>query len=96
MRLTVVTRRDLSPGQQCAQLMHGALQYAGDRKLDMRDATVICLTVKDRERLTRLQTELFSRSIDYSAYSEVDFGHQITSVSFVDVKCPVEARLFGA
>ena len=94
MRLTVVTRRDLTSGQQCAQLMHGALQFAGDYKLDLRSATVVCLTVRDREHLTKLVSELFSKSINYSSYAEEDLDHQITAVAFADIKCPVHAQLF--
>ena len=79
----VVTRADLTPGQQAVQGMHAAIAYAaGNRQMTSADMTVVFLTVPDEAALTQLLDKCRRERLPLGWFYEKDLKWQLTAVAF--------------
>ncbi len=98
-KLYLVTRKDMRPGAQAAQLAHGLAQFAvenHDSFLQWNKAsnTVVCLAVQDEEELTALHSRLDSDEffnhdhlIDFATFREPDMNDSLTCIALMSCPC---------
>lgn len=90
-KLYLITRADLTAGQQAAQLVHGMASFARDYPLtfsdwERGDNIVVCLTAKDGDHLRDLWEEAnrisgrVEGSLAVSEFVEPDLGGELTCV----------------
>ncbi len=85
-KLRVITRADLAPGAQAAQLVHGALQWAADhpdlvRAWMAESNTVVLLAVRDEAALRALLRQAEERGVVASVFVEPDLGGALTCIA---------------
>lgn len=85
-KLYLVTRSDLPPGAQAAQLVHAMAEFASDRpetfaawKADSN--TVVCLAARNEEELHKLRDRLDAACVEYVAFTEPDLDGALTSIA---------------
>ncbi len=87
-KLYVVTRADLSPGQQACQAVHSVCQFAKEHRewwFDpwMEKSNHICLLQTANEgSLQELILKADQEQIPYSEFREPDLNNSLTSVTF--------------
>lgn len=84
-KLVVVTREDLSPGQQCVQSVHAAVDFCIRNPELAKDWNtisnyIVCVSVKDELALIRLINKCESKGLLYEVFREPDIGNAITSI----------------
>ena len=82
----VVTRRDLTPGQQLAQCVHGAIQFTQEWPeitcpWYTESNFLVCLSITDEDALKELAEQARVLGVRYSAFEEPDFGDEWTAVA---------------
>ena len=86
-KLYVVTRRDMSPGYQGVQSMHGAIQFSVDHK-EIHKAWfeqsnfLGWLSAKDEGELFELLAKASRKQIKFSIWREPDVDNEITAIAF--------------
>ncbi len=84
-KLTIVTRRDLTPGSQSVQASHSLAQFIFDHpeisNLWFKDPYLAQLSVENLDELERLISILKKHHIKYSVFRESDIDNQITSIA---------------
>jgi hypothetical protein len=85
VKLFVVTRGDLTPGQKLAQAIHGARQFAEEhpgieREWFARSNTVAVLQAPDETALRALILEASERGHRFAVFREPDMGDAVTAV----------------
>ena len=86
-KLIVVTRRDLSPGAQAAQLTHAAQQFEKEHsniqnEWYFKSNYIALLSTDNEESLKNLLLKANIRGIKCSAFCEPDLDNQLTAVAF--------------
>ena len=86
-KLYVLTRNDLSPGQQAAQLLHAQREFTEqypeeDRKWYRESNTIVLLAAKDENHLRRLVEKAGRLNINLAAFYEPDLNNALTAVAF--------------
>lgn len=84
-KLFVVTRRDLSSGQQAIQAAHAAIEFQHEhleiaKEWNTNSKYLVFLSVENEEALQRLLTKIQIREIKHSTFFEPDIGNQLTAV----------------
>lgn len=87
MKLYLVTRADLPPGDQAVQAAHAMREYAAqhpeqDREWYTTSNTLAFLATKDEASLTRLLEKARDRGYTAAPFYEPDLGHALTAVAF--------------
>lgn len=88
MKLYLITRKDLPPGAQAAQLVHGMAEFADKHPVVFKEwkeksNTVVCLAVKDEAELRSLHgwVDVAHENLvpyAFSTFEEPDFGNAMT------------------
>lgn len=86
--MTIVTRRDLSPGYQAVQAAHSIPEFHREHPQEYQkwyeeSKTLVLLSVKDEDYLKYFIRQLHEKGVKYSIFLEPDIGNQVTSVAFV-------------
>lgn len=86
MKLTVVTRADLSPGQQAVQAMHAQRAFADahpavEKLWFEQSNTLALLIVPDEQGLCRLLRRAADRGIRTAIFREPDIADQLTAIA---------------
>ncbi len=86
MKLHLVTRADLSPGQQAVQAAHALREFSQhhpeeDRQWYEKSNTLALLAAKDERALLRLLSEAQARGIPCSGFREPDRDDELTAVA---------------
>lgn len=84
--LYVLTRSDLSPGQQAVQAMHALADFAGDHPQHFHpwnrgSNTLILLSVADEDHLLNIKVILYFLGFAHSMFREPDMGFQATALA---------------
>ena len=81
MKLYLVTRADLTVGQQAVQAAHAAVEYARlFRKFAMLEhPTIVMVVVRDEEYLRELAVDVFARTDQIAEFHEPDLGGALTA-----------------
>lgn len=98
-KLYVLTRADLSPGQQATQSCHAAFQFAYEHPVLFRrwfeqSTYLVLLTVADEEALVRHAHLLQDHQQALSEWHEPDMGNQLTAVAIEP--SPLASRVLSA
>ncbi len=85
--MVVVTRKDLHPGAQAAQLVHAATQFGKEHfeiQQEWFDKSnyIVLLSCENEESLKQLLLKAHTRDIKCSAFCEPDRNNELTSVAF--------------
>lgn len=86
MKLHLVTREDLPPGQQAVQAAHAMREFVREHPLEDRiwyekSNTLALLAVKDEKALHALLSAARDRRISCSAFREPDREDELTAVA---------------
>lgn len=95
-KLYVVTRADLSPGQQATQSAHAAFSVGQEHPATVgawfRESTyLVLLTVPDRETLETLAADAARAGLMFTRWAEPDMGDELTAVAITP--SPTASRL---
>lgn len=82
----IVTRQDLTPGQQLAQAMHAALdftlEYSDKVKRWHTDSNHICIvSARSEEDLIKLAHRLVKNGLHFVAFTEPDLNDELTAIA---------------
>lgn len=85
--MVVVTRRDLHPGAQAAQLVHAAQQFEKEHlnlqnEWYFKSNYIVLLSCENEESLKNLLLKANIKDIKYSAFTEPDLNNELTAVAF--------------
>ena len=85
-KLIVITRRDLSPGQQAVQSAHSAIEFQHEhpeiaKEWNTNSKYLIFLSVENEEELQKLLQKAQIRNLKYSTFFEPDIGNQLTAIA---------------
>ena len=84
-KLIVITRRDLSPGQQAVQSAHASIEFQHEhpeiaKEWNTNSKYLIFLSVENEKELQRLLQKIQIRDLKYSVFLEPDIGNQMTAI----------------
>ena len=87
MKLFLVTRADLSPGQQAVQAAHAMREFAHhhpelDREWYTRSNILAFLSVPDERALERLMERADQKGFSFAPFHEPDRDNELTAVAF--------------
>ena len=85
-KLIVITRRDLSPGQQAVQAAHAAIEFQHEHPTIAKEWNTISkylvfLSVENEKVLHQLLEKIKYRDIKHTIFAEPDIGYQLTAVA---------------
>lgn len=85
-KLIVITRNDLTPGQQSSQSVHSVTNFIFEHPTIASDwhktsKYLVLLSVKDEAELLSLVNKLDQKGIVYSKFYEPDFNNELTSIT---------------
>lgn len=85
-KLFVITRRDLSPGQQAVQSCHASIEFQYEhpqiaKNWNKNSNHLVFLSVENEYELQKLLTKIQIRDIKYSTFFEPDIGNQLTAIA---------------
>ena len=85
IKLTTITRRDLSAGYQSVQSTHAAIQFVFEHpeiaNIWFKDPYLAQLSVENEDALKHLIHKLQKNDIKYSIFREPDLGNEITAIA---------------
>jgi peptidyl-tRNA hydrolase len=86
IKLYLVTRKDLKPGQQAAQLAHALADFARHNPEAFKDwydmsMYIVCLAVENEQVLLELRDSLKQKEIEIFSFHEPDLCNQLTAIS---------------
>ena len=87
MKLYLVTRQDLSPGQQAVQAAHAMREFSArhpeiDRHWYTTSNTLAFLATPNEEALWKLLNRAAERGLAAAPFHEPDRGNELTAVAF--------------
>lgn len=82
----LITRRDLTVGEQLAQTNHALAQFAYENPLEFREWVeksnyIVILSTENETQLQEIKQKLINRGITFSEFIEPDYGNQLTSIA---------------
>ena len=85
-KLVVITRRDLSPGQQAIQAAHAAIEFQHEhfeiaKNWHINSKYLVFLSVENEEELKHQLEKIQNRYIKHSIFTEPDMGNQLTAIA---------------
>lgn len=85
IKLYLITRRDLEPGAQAAQLIHAMTEFCLHHPEITRtwydiSNTVVVLSVANEQELWKLQNKAHKLDIICSSFKEPDLDNQLTAM----------------
>lgn len=86
-KLRVVTRKDLTIGQQSTQGCHAAIDFQHQHPIESKiwhnnSNYLILLTVANEQKLYELISKAILRGIKHTIFREPDLNNEITAVAF--------------
>jgi len=83
--LYVITRRDLTPGQQMLQAAHAAIEFQHKHPQIAKDWNtnskyLVFLSVENEYELQKLLTKIQIRYLNHNIFLEPDIGNQMTAI----------------
>lgn len=85
-KLTVVTRRDISPGYQAVQSIHAGIQFQHEfpkiaKQWHNESNYLAMLSTEDESSLIYIIEKCHERGLSVSVFREPDIGNQITAIA---------------
>ena len=85
-KLIVITRRDLSPGQQAIQSAHAAIEFQHEhseiaKQWNTNSKYLIFLSVENEQQLKFFLEKIKFYDLKYSTFFEPDIGNQLTAIA---------------
>jgi peptidyl-tRNA hydrolase len=99
--LYIVTRRDLTPGQQIAQVAHAIATFARKSEESFKvwhdlSSYIVILSVKDLEELHSLRTKLLSNQVSISEFYEPDINNELTAFTVSPINYEIASKLLSS
>jgi hypothetical protein len=84
--LYIITRRDLTPGQQMLQSAHAAIEFQHEHVeiaiwWNIHSKYLVFLSVENELELHKLLEKIKLYAIKHSTFFEPDLGNQLTSIA---------------
>lgn len=84
-KLYVITRRDLSLGQQAVQSAHAAIEFQHEhseiaKEWNTNSKYLVFLCVENEQNLQILLSKIQFKDLKYSLFFEPDIGNQLTAI----------------
>lgn len=84
-KLIVITRRDLSPGQQAIQASHASIEFQYEhseiaKEWNDNSKHLVFLSVENEEELKKFLQKIQFKDLRYSIFIEPDIGNQLTAI----------------
>lgn len=94
-KLYIITRQDLAPGLQAAQVAHAAFQFAYEHRplaaqWLQESNFLIILSVETEEELEKLGIEAEQRNLPVTWFREPDIGDELTAIAIAPSPATVE------
>lgn len=85
-KLTTITRRDLTSGQQAVQSMHAAIDFCFEHEIAAKDwhtnsNYIAALSVDCERELIRIASKLEERGHRFTLFREPDLNNQVTAIA---------------
>lgn len=85
-KLVVVTRKDLTPGEQLAQTNHASIQFQHEHPIISKDWLeksnyIVILAAKDEQDLLRILEKSRMSNLKSSVFVEPDLNGQVTAIA---------------
>lgn len=85
-KLYVITRRDLSPGQQMLQAAHAAIEFQHAypeiaKNWNTNSKYLIFLSVENEDALIHYLEKIKKTNLKYSIFTEPDINDQLTAIA---------------
>ena len=82
----LITRRDLTVGEQLSQTNHASSQFAYENPLEFREWVeksnyIVILSTENEIQLQEIKQKLINREITFSEFIEPDYGNQLTAIA---------------
>lgn len=90
MKLYIVVREDLSPGQQAVQALHAQREFTArhpeeDLRWYSKSNTLVLLSVPDEPRLLQLLDSALERGYPVAPFREPDRSDELTALALAPV-----------
>ena len=97
----LITRRDLTAGEQLAQTNHALSQFAYDNPLHFREWVeksnyIVILSTENESQLQEIKEKLINREIIFSQFIEPDYDNQLTSIAISPIHSEEIKRMFSS
>lgn len=97
----LITRRDLTAGEQLAQTNHALSQFAYENPLQFREWVeksnyIVILSTENESQLKEIKQKINDRGITFSEFVEPDYGNQLTSIAISPEYSDEIKRLFSS
>lgn len=97
----LITRRDLSVGEQLAQTNHALSQFAYENPLQFREWVeksnyIVILSTESETQLKEIKQKLINQEITFSEFIEPDYGNQLTSIAISPIHSDEIRRMFSS
>ena len=84
-KLIVITRRDLSPGQQAIQAAHASIEFQHEhpeisKNWNTNSKYLIFLSVEDEQTLHFFLEKIKFYDLKHTTFTEPDIGDQLTAI----------------
>lgn len=94
-KLYIITRQDLAPGLQAAQVAHAAFQFAYEHRplatsWQQESNFLIILSVPDEENLRDLGKSAVALGLPVTYFTEPDIGDELTALAIAPSPATVE------
>lgn len=100
-KLYLITRRDLTAGEQLAQTNHALAQFAYEHPQKFREWVeksnyIVILSTESESQLEEIKQKLINRGITFSQFIEPDYGNQLTSITISPEYSDEIKRMFSS
>ena len=97
----LITRRDLSVGEQLAQTNHALSQFAYENPLQFREWVeksnyIVILSTESETQLKEIKQKLINQEIIFSEFIEPDYNNQLTSIAISPTHSDEIKRMFSS
>ena len=97
----LITRKDLSVGEQLAQTNHALAQFAYENPLQFREWVeksnyIVILSAENESQLEEIKQKLINRGITFSQFTEPDYDNELTSITISPEHSDEIGRLFSS
>lgn len=96
--ITIITRKDLTPGYKVVQSAHSLADFAVKYNEEFREwhfnSNYLCCLEASESRIEIILSKLDELKIKYSVFLEPDIGNQMTAVAIEAIPTELHKQLF--
>lgn len=96
--LTVIVRKDLSPGYKVAQSCHAVADFAVEHDIEFKEwqfkSNYLCCLEASQFQIEKTINKLDELKIKYSVFLEPDIGNKLTAIAVEAIPRELHKKLF--